>query len=381
MFKFTYNILVSLLLLLIICLAALRKTIEGLNDYKADDLDVIYHTDETKDYNKLLAGVMGNADVIAAFAASTDFTEIKDKIKADPTILLDLKSRLAPYIFKYNTDPENKDLTKAKDLDTLIAKLDASVKATDFVIDKGPLTSDTTVKNFQKLLELVMKKGGDVDNIFNQTPGNSPLLDQIQSKLKKNPELLESPAIRLKKEIDAVINTGRTDDERKAYKKITDDLMEKIAKAVDDNKDKYILKLNITDKLGTVTYNEPGYFRFGPSNYVPNYEDSVYLSRLTDVNWRTPVVDLASQVGNSGAKLSGFCSYNKSNPGQIETECGKLDKTACASTSCCALLGGEKCVAGNENGPTMKSNFSDISIKKRDHYYYQGKCYGNCPDK
>ncbi len=354
MLQFTYNILISLLLLSIICLAAFNTTIEGLSGYKADDLDVIYHTDETKDYNKLLSDVMGNSDVIVAF---TGFDEIKEKIKTDPTILIDLKSRLATYIEKNKTDP-----IKSAQLDALIAKLEASVKASDFIIDKGPV-ANTTVKDFRKLFVSVTEDP-DIKKMFDANPSLNP----IYLRMKNNPEIIDNAAVRLKTEIDAVNN-----------KTLTDDLVAKIAVVV--GKTDYIKKLNITDKLGTVTYNEPGYFRFGPSSYVPNYEDSVYLSRLTNIDWRTPVVDFASPVGNSGAKLGGFCSFHKSNPSQIETECGKLDKTTCASTSCCALLGGEKCVAGNESGPTMKSNFSDIYVRNKDHYYYQGKCYGNCPDK
>jgi hypothetical protein len=356
------------MLLAVISLAAFSKTVEGLSGYKADDLDVIYHTDETKDYNKLLSDVMGNNDVIAAFAG---FYEIKEKIRVDPTILIDLKSRLVSYIEMYKTDP-----IKSVQLDILISKLETSVKASDFIIDKGPV-SNTTVKDFRKLLGFVMEDS-DIKFIFEN---NHPLLDQIYAKLQKNPEMLENAAVRLKPEIDAVNNTGATDADKAANKVKTDDLLAKIAKVVNEKKNDYVLKLNITDKLGAVTYNEPGYFRFGPSSYVPNYEDSVYLSRLTDVNWKTPVVDFAASVTNSGAQLGGFCSFNKSNPGQTELECNKLDKNTCAATSCCALLGGQKCVAGNENGPTMKSNFSDIYIRNKDHYYYQGKCYGNCPDK
>ena len=366
MTKFTSNIIICIFLLAIVCLAAFSKTVEGLSGFKADDLDVIYHTDETKDYNKLLSDVMGNNDVIAAFAG---FDTIKDKIKADPTMLLDLKSRLASYIELYKTD-----LIKSVQLDILISKLETSVKASDFIVDKGPV-ANTTVKDFRKLFGFVTEDP-DIKFIFEN---NHPLLDQIYSKIRNNPEILENAAVRLAKEIDAVNNTGATDADKATNKAKTDDLLVKIAKVVNDKKNDYTKQLDITDKLGTVTYNEPGYFRFGPSSYVPNYEDSVYLSRLTDVNWKTPVVDLASTAGISGAQLGGFCSFNKSNPGQTELECNKLDKNTCAATSCCALLGGQKCVAGNESGPTMKSNFSDIYIKNKDHYYYQGKCYGNCP--
>ena len=127
----------------------------------------------------------------------------------------------------------------------------------------------------------------------------------------------------------------------------------------------------------TPRYNDPGYFRFSPSPYVPNYEDSIYLSRLTQYNDNnTQITDYATGLPPSAG---GFCAANKNNTIEIETQCGKIGKDACASTSCCVLLGGSKCVAGNEAGPTMKANYSDVSVLNRDYYYYQGKCYGNCP--
>ncbi len=133
------------------------------------------------------------------------------------------------------------------------------------------------------------------------------------------------------------------------------------------------------DQVVTTTprYNDPGYFRFSPSPYVPNYEDSIYLSRLTRYDEKnTQVTDYATSLP---PPAGGFCAANKNNTLELETQCGKIGKDACASTSCCVLLGGTKCVAGNEAGPTMKSNYSDISVLNRDYYYYQGKCYGNCP--
>jgi hypothetical protein len=132
-----------------------------------------------------------------------------------------------------------------------------------------------------------------------------------------------------------------------------------------------VVKLPWTSVKGNTIYNEPGAFRYSSSNYVPNYEDSVYLSRLTGLSYTKPVYDTASQLG-------GFCSFNKNSNINTETACLKLDKNTCASTSCCVLLGGEKCVAGNENGPTIKSNYSDVYLKNKDFYFHQGKCYGNC---
>ena len=74
----------------------------------------------------------------------------------------------------------------------------------------------------------------------------------------------------------------------------------------------------------------------------------------------------------------GFCKYNLMDPHKIEEQCLKLDKNVCASTDCCILLGGSKCVAGKKSGPLFKSHYNDPSLKKKDHYYHKGHCYGNC---
>jgi len=122
---------------------------------------------------------------------------------------------------------------------------------------------------------------------------------------------------------------------------------------------------------GYSTYEKPYSFPYGPSTYVPNYEDSVYLSRTTGISTTAPIYDTASMLG-------GFCSQNKNFPDMLENKCNQLDKNVCASTSCCVLLGGSKCVSGNQQGVIMKANYNDPSLLNKDFYYYQGKCYGNC---
>jgi len=128
---------------------------------------------------------------------------------------------------------------------------------------------------------------------------------------------------------------------------------------------------NTEAQFSPVLYYIPGAYKFGSSNYVPNYEDSVYLSRTTRQSQVAPVYNTASILG-------GFCTQNKNDTATIEEKCGALDLNTCASTSCCTLLGGQKCVAGNMNGPRNVANYSDYNLKNKDFYYYQGKCYGNC---
>lgn len=336
-------------LIVILGLAVLNSTIEGLSGYEANDLDVIYHTDPTRDYNILLKDVLANPDINNAL--SDVFPEIKEKINKDPTILVDIRERLRSDIENAAKDA---DTTKSSQLEALILKMEASAKTSNFIIDKDKKL-EKLVKDFRMLLDAVMKDT-TVSDLFKN---NSPLLDEIKLKLNKNPEMLERVEERLAADIEKI-------EDKVVAKQLVDAINNVVSKT------EYTRQLELSGKLGGVTYNEPGYFRFGPSNYVPNYEDSVYLSRLTGLSYAMPVVD-------SGSQLSGFCAFNKSNPGQTETECNKLNKNTCASTSCCVLLGGSKCVSGNESGPTMKSNFGDIYIKNKDHYYYQGKCYGNCP--
>lgn len=126
-----------------------------------------------------------------------------------------------------------------------------------------------------------------------------------------------------------------------------------------------------SDVTTSITYYTPGSYTYGPSTYVPNYEDSVYLSKTTQMSQVSPVYNMASIA-------SGFCEQYKNYPEQVEQYCNALDVNTCGSTSCCVLLGGTKCVAGDSSGPANKSNYSDVFIRNKDVYYYQGNCYGNC---
>ncbi len=119
-----------------------------------------------------------------------------------------------------------------------------------------------------------------------------------------------------------------------------------------------------------ITYYQPGSFPFGASTYIPKYEDSVYLSRLTQLATTAPYV--------SSNAPKGACELNANYPDKQEEYCRTLDTTTCSSTSCCVLLGGQKCVAGNENGPLFKANYGDFLLRNKDKYYFNGKCYGNC---
>lgn len=121
---------------------------------------------------------------------------------------------------------------------------------------------------------------------------------------------------------------------------------------------------------GDITYFQPSTFNYGISTYVPKYEDSVYLSRTSHMPTMAEY--------RSAFKTVGFCEENKEFPAKLEEKCSALSAETCASTSCCVLLGGAKCVAGNQNGPTLKQNYGDAFVRNKDYYTHLGKCYGNC---
>jgi hypothetical protein len=124
-----------------------------------------------------------------------------------------------------------------------------------------------------------------------------------------------------------------------------------------------------------VQMSKGGSFSNNTGNYVPNYENSIYLSKTTGQSYMAPVIPLPAFSSSMPQNPLGFCGDTTQN---MEDNCNSLPAGVCASTQCCVLLGGKKCVAGNQFGPTMGSNYSDMLIPNRDYYYYSGKCYGNC---
>ena len=81
---------------------------------------------------------------------------------------------------------------------------------------------------------------------------------------------------------------------------------------------------------------------------------------------------------NTSINLNPVSDFCKSSSDSLKESCTKLTKKNCNATSCCIVLNGGKCVAGNQSGPTFKTDSGeDINV---DYYYYQNKCYGNsCP--
>jgi cytoskeletal protein RodZ len=116
--------------------------------------------------------------------------------------------------------------------------------------------------------------------------------------------------------------------------------------------------------------------------------DTTTTTNETDTNEETNTNDDTIQIEpppepnkpNTSINMSPVDDFCKSNSASLKESCTKLTKKNCNSTSCCVILNGKKCVAGNQDGPTFKTESGeDITV---DYYYYQNKCYGNsCPTK
>lgn len=120
------------------------------------------------------------------------------------------------------------------------------------------------------------------------------------------------------------------------------------------------------------SYYTSGAFPYGPATWEPSYADSVYLSKTTNEYTMLPVI-------STQLLQRGFCAEKDTDKEKVEQICKQLGTDVCSSTSCCVLLGGTNCVSGDRGGPTYKANYSDPYLQRKDFYYYQGKCYGNCP--
>lgn len=66
-----------------------------------------------------------------------------------------------------------------------------------------------------------------------------------------------------------------------------------------------------------------------------------------------------------------FCESYLGDSTKLEESCNQLTKTHCGEVKCC-VYGNGKCVAGDLNGPTYKTD-KDGKLITMDSYYYLGK--------
>lgn len=86
----------------------------------------------------------------------------------------------------------------------------------------------------------------------------------------------------------------------------------------------------------------------------------------------TNVVTYENMENKSGS----LCSSSNSKH-DTEMNCNKLTKDNCNSVNCCVYTSNEKCVSGNQHGPTFSTDKDGKPINV-DNFYYKNECHGKC---
>jgi hypothetical protein len=286
--------------------------------------------------------------------------------RIDTPILTVNTYRSTPYIL-YHVDSTSNDLETKNDrilIQSLCRTLGLTDREDDNIMKTGSKISSEKITNAQiRVMMNHIEKLTNIKTSIAVNNNNNNISPELQAVLDKVEQKLED----YRDSYYDTIEYHKTEQEiRNEIKQDSTD----VAYVIDKNGNRVALGKVKTqpDQL----YYTAGSYPFGSANYVPKYEDSVYLSKLTGETMATPLENTAAMQG-------GFCTQEAHNPLKIDEMCQAMDKNKCASTSCCVLLGGAKCVGGTGNGPTMTGHYSDVTIRDRDYYYYQGKCYGNCP--
>jgi hypothetical protein len=123
--------------------------------------------------------------------------------------------------------------------------------------------------------------------------------------------------------------------------------------------------------IGSPIYYDPAVMTYGPTTFVPNYENSIYMSGSGGKTAAAAAAGVVTDVSSAD-----FCAQNAASPYTMEEKCQLTETGKCGEKSCCVLLGGTKCVYGDETGPFFSSNYSDIFVRNRDYYFYKNKRYG-----
>jgi hypothetical protein len=104
-----------------------------------------------------------------------------------------------------------------------------------------------------------------------------------------------------------------------------------------------------------------------------NNGDSQSFNEINYLLGDSPDDFLTTQLLQSGLNTQSSLSQT-----ELNTICQSIGNENCAASSYCTLVGDRistpKCLPGNARGPYV--NYSDINV---DYYYYQNRCYGNCP--
>ena len=103
-------------------------------------------------------------------------------------------------------------------------------------------------------------------------------------------------------------------------------------------------------------------------------DNATALTTITDTT--API--FLSNTYFQGTKFGdGFCQTAGTNPETLNNKCNTLTSESCNQTDCCIFINGNKCVAGDANGPTITTDVNGNDIDYA-YYSYKNQCYGSC---
>ena len=113
-----------------------------------------------------------------------------------------------------------------------------------------------------------------------------------------------------------------------------------------------------------------------PSMQTPLQEIQGYDPSMEKYSWGL-YTDLKSRDEMNALNMKpaeSLCECAQRDLNTLNTQCGMLTEFNCKRVGCCVYTSDNKCVAGNQSGPTAEY------AGNIDYYYYKNKCYGsNCP--
>jgi hypothetical protein len=108
------------------------------------------------------------------------------------------------------------------------------------------------------------------------------------------------------------------------------------------------------------------------SNSSTSFSDTVTIKKVADVG-EIIADNCSTQSLLSSDYKTDICSTYAGDFKTINEKCNALRNNSCTISSCCILLNGNKCVAGDVNGPTYLTDHGNTI--DYNYYIYRGKTY------
>jgi len=130
----------------------------------------------------------------------------------------------------------------------------------------------------------------------------------------------------------------------------------------------------VVDDINSVIGNEKKSMDEKKAQAKLKAQEASVLTSITDT---TPLIFQTNSYFQGTKFGDGFCQTAGTNPEMVNNKCNTLTSESCNQTDCCIFINGNKCVAGDANGPTITTDVNGNDIDYA-YYSYKNQCYGSC---